>query len=45
MVFCINLGLSNLTNESAEEERGKTYSLFIGDTVLVNEVGRGLNFN
>ena len=38
MVFCVNMGLANLTNNSAEEDRGKTYSLFIGDTVLVNEV-------
>ena len=42
MVFCVNLGLANLTNNSAEDDRGKTYSLFIGDTVLVNEVGRVL---
>lgn len=37
MVFNINIGLANLTNSSATEKEGKTYALFVGDTVLVNE--------
>lgn len=37
MVFNLNLGLSNLTNSEAESKEGKTYALFIGDTVMVNE--------
>ncbi|XP_050666094.1 FACT complex subunit spt16 isoform X2 [Leptidea sinapis] len=37
MVFNINIGLANLTNKAATEKEGKTYALFIGDTVLVNE--------
>lgn len=37
MVFCVNLGFSNLSNPDAEDETGKNYALFIGDTVLVNE--------
>lgn len=39
MVFNINLGFSNLTNSTAEEEEGKTYAIFIGDTVLVEQSG------
>ena len=39
MVFNINAGFSGLVNESAEESESKNYALFIGDTVLVNEVG------
>ena len=38
MLFNVNLGLAGLTNPRAEEAAGKTYSLFIGDTVLVAEV-------
>ncbi|CAB3251883.1 unnamed protein product [Arctia plantaginis] len=37
MVFNINIGLANLTNSAATEKEGKTYALFIGDTVLVND--------
>ncbi|KAK7862745.1 hypothetical protein R5R35_002513 [Gryllus longicercus] len=37
MVFNLNVGLSGLTNKDAQEKEGKTYALFIGDTVLVNE--------
>ncbi|XP_022118622.2 FACT complex subunit spt16 isoform X2 [Pieris rapae] len=37
MVFNINIGLANLSNKSASDKEGKTYALFIGDTVLVNE--------
>ncbi|OWR42080.1 FACT complex subunit spt16 isoform X2 [Danaus plexippus] len=37
MVFNINIGLANLTNSAATDKEGKTYALFIGDTVLVND--------
>ncbi|XP_018348110.1 PREDICTED: FACT complex subunit spt16 isoform X3 [Trachymyrmex septentrionalis] len=37
MVFNVNVGLSNLTNPDATDKEGKTYALFIGDTVIVNE--------
>nr|XP_033780947.1 FACT complex subunit SPT16 [Geotrypetes seraphini] len=39
MVFSINLGLSDLTNKEGKKPEEKTYALFIGDTVLVNEEG------
>lgn len=38
MVFNVNIGLSNLTNSEATDKAGKTYALFIGDTVTINEV-------
>lgn len=38
MVFNLNVGFSNLTNKDASDKEGKTYALFIGDTVYVNEV-------
>ena len=38
MVFNINAGFSGLVNDNAEDSEGKNYALFIGDTVLVNEV-------
>ncbi|KAL6266265.1 hypothetical protein P5V15_003125 [Pogonomyrmex californicus] len=37
MVFNVNVGLANLTNPDATDKEGKTYALFIGDTVIVNE--------
>lgn len=37
MVFNINIGLSKLTNPEATNADQKTYSLFIGDTVIVND--------
>ncbi|KAJ3655182.1 hypothetical protein Zmor_014319 [Zophobas morio] len=37
MVFNINMGFSNLQNKDASDKEGKTYALFIGDTVMVNE--------
>uniref|UniRef100_A0A0A9XBE9 FACT complex subunit n=1 Tax=Lygus hesperus TaxID=30085 RepID=A0A0A9XBE9_LYGHE len=36
-VYNLNVGLSGLTNKEAKEAEGKTYALFIGDTVIVNE--------
>lgn len=38
MVFNVNIGLSNLANKEATEKEGKVYALFLGDTVMVNEV-------
>lgn len=35
-VYNLNIGLSGLNNKEAKEV--KTYALFIGDTVIVNEV-------
>lgn len=37
MVFNLNVGLSNLENKVATDKEGKTYALFIGDTILVND--------
>ncbi|KAG4078721.1 hypothetical protein HA402_015311 [Bradysia odoriphaga] len=37
MVFNVYVGLSPLTNKEATDKEGKTYALFIGDTVLVND--------
>jgi len=39
MVFSINLGFSDLTNKEGKKPEEKTYALFIGDTVLVDEDG------
>lgn len=36
MVFNVALGFSGLENKEATDKEGKTYALFIGDTVLVN---------
>ena len=38
MVFNVNVGFSNLTNPKAEDDQGKHYALFIGDTAVVGEV-------
>ena len=39
MVFSVNIGFSNLTNKTAEDSSGRTYALFLGDTVLAGEEG------
>jgi len=36
MVFNLNVGLSGLTNNQASDSKGKSVSLFIGDTVVVS---------
>lgn len=36
-VYNLNAGLSGLSNNEAKDKEGKTYALFIGDTVIVNE--------
>lgn len=38
MTFQVSIGFSNLDNPDGEDEQSKVYALFIGDTVLVNEV-------
>uniref|UniRef100_A0A8C6VGN3 FACT complex subunit n=1 Tax=Naja naja TaxID=35670 RepID=A0A8C6VGN3_NAJNA len=40
MVFSLNVGLSDLPNREGKKPEEKTYALFIGDTVLVEEVGK-----
>lgn len=42
MVFSVNVGFAGLSNPSAEDQAGQSYALFVGDTVLVGEVGRGV---
>lgn len=37
MVFNVNIGLSGLVNKDTKDKQGRTYALFIGDTVVVNE--------
>ena len=37
-IFNLCVGLADLVNDSAESKECKKYSLFVGDTVLVNEV-------
>lgn len=39
-VYNLNVGLSNLVNKEAKDKESKAYALFVGDTVLVNEVSR-----
>ena len=38
MVFQISIGFSDMKNEAAKDDESKKYALFVGDTVLVNEV-------
>jgi nucleosome binding factor SPN SPT16 subunit len=38
MTFNTHIGLSDLKNEAASDDSGKKYALFLGDTVIVNEV-------
>ncbi|XP_061445231.1 FACT complex subunit SPT16 isoform X1 [Rhineura floridana] len=39
MVFSLNVGFSDLPNKEGKKTEEKTYALFIGDTVLVEEDG------
>ncbi|XP_077688214.1 FACT complex subunit SPT16 isoform X2 [Eretmochelys imbricata] len=39
MVFSINVGFSDLTNKEGKKPEERTYALFVGDTVLVDEDG------
>jgi nucleosome binding factor SPN SPT16 subunit len=38
MTFQVSIGFSALENSNQENDQSKIYALFIGDTVLVNEV-------
>ena len=38
MTFQISIGFSALTNPEGKDDQSKTYALFIGDTIVVNEV-------
>lgn len=37
-VYNANLGFSDLENPDTSDQNGKKYALFIGDTLVVNEV-------
>lgn len=37
-VYNLCVGLSGLTNKEGYDEESKVYALYVGDTVLVNEV-------
>lgn len=37
MVFNVNIGFSNLTKKSADDDKAKNYALFIGDLCHVTE--------
>uniref|UniRef100_A0A8C3NFF9 FACT complex subunit n=1 Tax=Geospiza parvula TaxID=87175 RepID=A0A8C3NFF9_GEOPR len=39
MVFSVNVGLSELPNREAKRPEERSYALFLGDTVMVDEVG------
>ena len=38
MVFCVSVGFSGLVKKGEDSKKDKQYALFLGDTVLVNEV-------
>jgi len=38
MIFNINVGFSDLDNPDSKTSEGKKYALYLGDTVLVNQV-------
>jgi len=38
MIFNLNVGLANLENKNSSDKEGKILALYIGDTVLVNDV-------
>lgn len=38
MVLSISLGFADLVNKDGRKDEDKKYALFIGDTVLINEV-------
>ena len=39
MVFNVALGLENLEAPDATDKRGRTYAIFLADTVVVSENG------
>lgn len=38
MVLSISLGFADLVNKDGRKDEDKKYALFIGDTVMINEV-------
>ncbi len=44
-VFNLCIGLSGLVNDKADNKESKQYALFIGDTVVVNEVTSALIYD
>lgn len=42
MTFSVSLGFAGLKNEEAKEDADKNYALFIGETVIANEVRMSL---
>jgi nucleosome binding factor SPN SPT16 subunit len=38
MTFQVSMGFSGLDNPDGKDDQSKTYALFLGDTVVVNEV-------
>jgi hypothetical protein len=38
MTFQVSIGFSALDNPDGKDEQSKSYAIFIGDTVVVNEV-------
>jgi len=38
MTFQVSIGFSGLDNPDGADEQSKVYALFVGDTVVVNEV-------
>lgn len=43
MTFNIHIGFSDIKNDASSDDGGKKYALFLGDTVLINEVRIKLN--
>lgn len=40
MTFQISIGFSGLDNPDGKDDQSKVYALFIGDTIVVNEVNK-----
>lgn len=38
MVLSVSLGFADIMNSEGKKEEQKKYALFIGDTILINEV-------
>lgn len=38
MVLSVSLGFADLMNSEGKKEEQKKYALFIGDTIMINEV-------
>ncbi|XP_059476610.1 FACT complex subunit spt16 [Neocloeon triangulifer] len=39
MVFNVNMGIQDIKNPKGSDKTDKTYAIFVGDTVVVNETG------